>query len=747
MRFREGRSYGIVERKPEGVFRVLCLGDSMVYGQGVDNGETLPSMLERFLNRAVWNRWVEVINEGTCGFSVYDEWHQFIQRGHRLRPDLILLILSNNDAELFGVQQGYVEHVMECWSREGVHLPYFRLLLKDVARELKALRIPVLVCFYEIYEGELREICTASIKEACEWSGLDFLDLSVDFLGASSAQMNRGMRVDDLDGHPSAQAHRTAALRLTRHLIRKGYIGAENDRLTPEGTLYGGLLKTSERMLRAGYRPHEVLYRLSETLLRKRESNLRLRLSEPERMSDDDFRELLAAVRSLYERSLILLSWQTYSTVLRFERQRFLTACRNADRLIQSLLKKLFIIEKNLTGDPELRYQPVADESVEKRERIDPAAFEYEVARWLTLLARVNETLSVSRPPASEGLEGLAARIDHGMETERHHIGEYLAEGERILKACQHVLSLHDHLSGPGNGNGGEAGAADPVLSELSSLAAEAGLLLELLRLEEAQEPPPLPEQPVCRVDVLLTSVAEEPFNLVVRLDSLVPDYPAVEDHRMVQNDGGLRRYHFEFPLTCLGRFRLSFPGNGRSLSPDDGIRVERMELSSGRRAMTIDGRDLVHGSDGSLETPLIWDLNGSVETPDAVADGMRDELFAELPYTEYRIPEEEMEKDDGYCYTFSFRTRASSLFTGSRVYRGMRLFEDGRPLRFDRTPRYEIVRLGGGRYSLTPGKVLFSSSDNTDPRTNGRVYTLLVPTFVYLLENLSDGQIERFRL
>jgi hypothetical protein len=50
-------------------------------------------------------------------------------------------------------------------------------------------------------------------------------------------------------------------------------------------------------------------------------------------------------------------------------------------------------------------------------------------------------------------------------------------------------------------------------------------------------------------------------------------------------------------------------------------------------------------------------------------------------------------------------------------------LFEDGRPLWPPHQGHPEIRSLGKGRYSHWSGYILFSASDNDDPRTNGRHY------------------------
>lgn len=57
----------------------------------------------------------------------------------------------------------------------------------------------------------------------------------------------------------------------------------------------------------------------------------------------------------------------------------------------------------------------------------------------------------------------------------------------------------------------------------------------------------------------------------------------------------------------------------------------------------------------------------------------------------------------------------------GSRLV----LLEDGVPLRGAHAMREEVVEAGTGRYAHLGGAVRFSTSDNSDPRTNGRRYAI----------------------
>lgn len=81
-------------------------------------------------------------------------------------------------------------------------------------------------------------------------------------------------------------------------------------------------------------------------------------------------------------------------------------------------------------------------------------------------------------------------------------------------------------------------------------------------------------------------------------------------------------------------------------------------------------------------------------------------------------------EKSFAYVYRFD-RSEPDVLW---KPRSQVRLFENGTELR-TRLPRNDEVRLAGGeRWSHEPGRIVFASSDNSDPRTNGRTYSLLSP-------------------
>ncbi|MGH7288517.1 MAG: SGNH/GDSL hydrolase family protein [Myxococcota bacterium] len=84
-------------QKPEGVFRIVALGDSVTFGYGVEEGESYPKQLEAVFARRSTSPRVEVLNFGVGGYNAYNEATQFADLGPRYEPDLVMVQFCIND--------------------------------------------------------------------------------------------------------------------------------------------------------------------------------------------------------------------------------------------------------------------------------------------------------------------------------------------------------------------------------------------------------------------------------------------------------------------------------------------------------------------------------------------------------------------------------------------------------------------------------------------------------------------------
>lgn len=88
-----------IEKAP-GVFRILCVGGSNVYGAGLDDDDTWPAKLEALLNATPPGRF-EVWNLGVSGYNSLNMAAVARNASERFDPDLILVAPSNIGPRFF----------------------------------------------------------------------------------------------------------------------------------------------------------------------------------------------------------------------------------------------------------------------------------------------------------------------------------------------------------------------------------------------------------------------------------------------------------------------------------------------------------------------------------------------------------------------------------------------------------------------------------------------------------------------
>ncbi|GJM21293.1 MAG: hypothetical protein DHS20C15_12080 [Planctomycetota bacterium] len=92
----------ITREKPEGTFRVACLGGSSTYGHGPSsNRATWPFQLQLLLEKERGGKPVEVLNAGTSGYSSFESLINLAIRVVEYDPDVVLVYHSINDVRLW----------------------------------------------------------------------------------------------------------------------------------------------------------------------------------------------------------------------------------------------------------------------------------------------------------------------------------------------------------------------------------------------------------------------------------------------------------------------------------------------------------------------------------------------------------------------------------------------------------------------------------------------------------------------
>ena len=87
----------VVPVAPPGTFRVLCLGDSVTFGYGVDRAATFPALLEDRLAGALPRQRVEVIDAGQPGHSSIQGGVFYVRVLAGFTADVVTLCYGHND--------------------------------------------------------------------------------------------------------------------------------------------------------------------------------------------------------------------------------------------------------------------------------------------------------------------------------------------------------------------------------------------------------------------------------------------------------------------------------------------------------------------------------------------------------------------------------------------------------------------------------------------------------------------------
>jgi hypothetical protein len=106
-------------------------------------------------------------------------------------------------------------------------------------------------------------------------------------------------------------------------------------------------------------------------------------------------------------------------------------------------------------------------------------------------------------------------------------------------------------------------------------------------------------------------------------------------------------------------------------------------------------------------------------------------------PRLEANLVAADISPDSGFAYVapVSLRTRIGFVIASDGMgdaVSNLKLFEDGRLLGPAQSGHSDIREKGQGRYSHWRGRLWFSASDSSDPRANGRIYSVSVRAHVH---------------
>ena len=251
------RGPGFSADKPDGVFRVMLLGDSFTFGEGVRFEDTFAVALERRLRVGLPE--VEVLNLGVSSWNTQDELRYLSRAGHRFDPDLVLVVFVLNDANYAGgldlfenfraryeasglLKNSYLaSYVFAAVAREIGGRRYVEGLVGSALDEpklwqisfgmlsrMKALSqkmgarfgVVIFPFMYQLDESHPFSPLHELVRHYCEEEEIPVLDLLTAFRG----QPYLDLWVHPSDQHPNEKGHAIAAEAMANFLVAQGLV-------------------------------------------------------------------------------------------------------------------------------------------------------------------------------------------------------------------------------------------------------------------------------------------------------------------------------------------------------------------------------------------------------------------------------------------------------------------------------------------------------------------------------------------
>lgn len=234
--------------KTDGLYRVVCLGDSITFGEGVREEDTYPVRLETLLGASMPGRTVQVVNAGVQGYGTREEAALFFARCEKLKPDVVTLGFFLNDATDFGetirqndervrdlplsglaslskiwemierrsraveLQEQYFETTRRSFNGESWQIAKQLLAMMQQQSKKDGFRF-VVVLFPMLWELDGPypfEDLHARIAAACQEAGCEWIDL----LPVLRGRRAESLWVHPTDQHPNEIVHALAAERI-----------------------------------------------------------------------------------------------------------------------------------------------------------------------------------------------------------------------------------------------------------------------------------------------------------------------------------------------------------------------------------------------------------------------------------------------------------------------------------------------------------------------------------------------------
>jgi len=216
------KDYEYPLQKAPGVFRIFVLGDSVAFGQGVLMEQCFSKVIENILNRESSTTIFEVINSSVPSLNAIEEHCLQTTLGADYQPDLYLLALCHNDAELAQPVdlKDRQEHLRRVWDRSNPAWPYFEESLKETKKAAESQGAALVVAYLVFSHPSLAPQAPELLGDVCRE-----LDIPFTNVGESTGHYApEKLWVSEVETHPNELGHQIIGQHLARFLANGRFL-------------------------------------------------------------------------------------------------------------------------------------------------------------------------------------------------------------------------------------------------------------------------------------------------------------------------------------------------------------------------------------------------------------------------------------------------------------------------------------------------------------------------------------------
>lgn len=227
------RDYEYTFNKPEDIYRIIILGDSVAFGWGVELEQTFAKCLEQRLLRDNGKKKYEVINFSVPGYNTTQEVVTLKSKCLAYKPDLVIFYIDANDYKpLFNYFQPvalfkyipnfFYKSYFVNWILERIVTKIDKSNSYEFEKGLVEVKSAVSKLHNIILENKIKVLFYPDIW----WMGniLKKYKLANFIIYSDKAALNNSSYRFKGDGHPNIQGHKRISEEIYNYLKMKGYI-------------------------------------------------------------------------------------------------------------------------------------------------------------------------------------------------------------------------------------------------------------------------------------------------------------------------------------------------------------------------------------------------------------------------------------------------------------------------------------------------------------------------------------------